>query len=376
MANSHLLFTPPVHTSYSHLLFTPAGRKRPNVSFKSIGSGAPWCPRRIHTLWFTPPIHTSYSHPQAARGQALHPSGSPLAHRDVQFTPPIYSLLFTHPVHTSYAHLPSTPSYSHLLFTPPVHTSYSHPQAARGQALYPSRSALAHRDAQFTPSYSHLLFTPPVHTSYSHLQAARGQALYPSRSALAHRDVQFTASYSHLPVTPSYPHLSFTSIHTRRPQEAKRFIQVDRLWRTVMSKTVSKPNVLLATAQEGLLTSWREANAKLELIQKGLNDYLEAKRCVLEETWKILSLSIYICIHVYVYVYVYIYIYIYVTAKERLLTSWREANAKPELIQKGLNDYLEAKRCVLSLCVCYLFCFCYKKNENKAERSRRRRKYS
>ena len=62
------------------------------------------------------------------------------------------------------------------------------------------------------------------------------------------------------------------------PQEAKRFTQVDRLWRKVMATTAAKPNVLLATSQEGMLKSWQEANRLLELIQKGLNDYLEAKR--------------------------------------------------------------------------------------------------
>jgi dynein heavy chain len=74
------------------------------------------------------------------------------------------------------------------------------------------------------------------------------------------------------------PIFSSEDIMRQMPQEAKRFTQVDRLWRKVMEKTVAKPNVLLATAQEGLLASWREANQKLELIQKGLNDYLEAKR--------------------------------------------------------------------------------------------------
>ena len=45
-----------------------------------------------------------------------------------------------------------------------------------------------------------------------------------------------------------------------------------------MAATVLKPNVLLATAQEGLLASFQEANRLLELIQQGLNDYLEKKR--------------------------------------------------------------------------------------------------
>ena len=45
-----------------------------------------------------------------------------------------------------------------------------------------------------------------------------------------------------------------------------------------MAATAERPNVLSATAPEGLLDSFQEANRLLELIQKGLNDYLEAKR--------------------------------------------------------------------------------------------------
>ena len=62
------------------------------------------------------------------------------------------------------------------------------------------------------------------------------------------------------------------------PQEAKRFTQVDRLWRKVMTATEQKPNVLMATSTEGMLDSWKNANHLLELIEQGLNDYLEAKR--------------------------------------------------------------------------------------------------
>jgi dynein heavy chain len=74
------------------------------------------------------------------------------------------------------------------------------------------------------------------------------------------------------------PIFSSEDIMRQMPQEAKRFTQVDRLWRKVMASTQAKPNVLLATSAEGMLKSWQEANKLLELIQKGLNDYLEAKR--------------------------------------------------------------------------------------------------
>ena len=74
------------------------------------------------------------------------------------------------------------------------------------------------------------------------------------------------------------PIFSSEDIMRQMPQEAKRFTQVDRLWRKVMAATAERPNVLSATAPEGLLDSFQEANRLLELIQQGLNDYLEKKR--------------------------------------------------------------------------------------------------
>ena len=74
------------------------------------------------------------------------------------------------------------------------------------------------------------------------------------------------------------PIFSSEDIMRQMPQEAKRFTQVDRLWRKVMAATEQKPNVLMATSAEGMLESWKNANHLLELIQQGLNDYLEAKR--------------------------------------------------------------------------------------------------
>ena len=74
------------------------------------------------------------------------------------------------------------------------------------------------------------------------------------------------------------PIFSSEDIMRQMPQEAKRFKQVDNMWRKVMQQTESKPNVLMATATEGMHESFVHANQLLELIQKGLNDYLEAKR--------------------------------------------------------------------------------------------------
>ena len=74
------------------------------------------------------------------------------------------------------------------------------------------------------------------------------------------------------------PIFSSEDIMRQMPTEAKRFTTVDRLWRKVMAATEAKPNVLLATGQEGLFDNFKEANRLLELVQKGLNDYLEKKR--------------------------------------------------------------------------------------------------
>ena len=45
-----------------------------------------------------------------------------------------------------------------------------------------------------------------------------------------------------------------------------------------MSKTTEDPKVLIATDQPGLLQRLKDALELLDLIQKGLNDYLEEKR--------------------------------------------------------------------------------------------------
>merc|ERR1712185_746296 len=52
------------------------------------------------------------------------------------------------------------------------------------------------------------------------------------------------------------PIFSSEDIMRQMPQEAKRFQTVDRLWRKVMAATEARPNVLGATAQEGMLKSW------------------------------------------------------------------------------------------------------------------------
>jgi dynein heavy chain len=62
------------------------------------------------------------------------------------------------------------------------------------------------------------------------------------------------------------------------PVEAKRFKQVDQAWRKNMELAKHTPKVIDICATEGLAKLWRECNDTLDLVQKGLEDYLETKR--------------------------------------------------------------------------------------------------
>ncbi|CAE7917845.1 DNAH3, partial [Symbiodinium sp. KB8] len=74
------------------------------------------------------------------------------------------------------------------------------------------------------------------------------------------------------------PIFSSDDIQKQLPSEAKRFQQVNILWRTTMESVAENPNVLDVSEIENLLASFIDANKKLDAIQKGLNDYLDTKR--------------------------------------------------------------------------------------------------
>ena len=67
-------------------------------------------------------------------------------------------------------------------------------------------------------------------------------------------------------------------IMQQMPTEGRRFQTVDRTWRKIMEEAKATPAVMTAMQTPGLLQRLQECNEKLELIQKGLNDYLETKR--------------------------------------------------------------------------------------------------
>jgi dynein heavy chain len=74
------------------------------------------------------------------------------------------------------------------------------------------------------------------------------------------------------------PIFSSEDIMRQMPAEGKMFKAVDNTWRVSMAQTFSEPSCIKVARRAGFLESLIEANAKLEQIQKGLNDYLETKR--------------------------------------------------------------------------------------------------
>ena len=63
------------------------------------------------------------------------------------------------------------------------------------------------------------------------------------------------------------------------PHEGRRFQMVDQYWRKTMAAANQRPNLLEFVAEvDNLLKGFVESNKLLDLIQKGLNEYLETKR--------------------------------------------------------------------------------------------------
>jgi dynein heavy chain len=75
------------------------------------------------------------------------------------------------------------------------------------------------------------------------------------------------------------PIFSSDDIMRQLPTEARRFNDVDKVWRKIMSEAKENPGFLfLATEDKGFKSKFAAANEKLDRVQKGLNDYLEVKR--------------------------------------------------------------------------------------------------
>ena len=67
-------------------------------------------------------------------------------------------------------------------------------------------------------------------------------------------------------------------IMKQMPVEGANFQKVDVNWKEIMAQAVADPAVLAVVKIPNMLEKLQEANQLLELIQKGLNDYLETKR--------------------------------------------------------------------------------------------------
>jgi dynein heavy chain len=73
------------------------------------------------------------------------------------------------------------------------------------------------------------------------------------------------------------PIFSSDDINRQMPTEGKRFTNVDRMWRKIMNQASATPEVMAVAAVDKVLENFRECNKLLDMIQKGLSDYLETK---------------------------------------------------------------------------------------------------
>ena len=76
------------------------------------------------------------------------------------------------------------------------------------------------------------------------------------------------------------PIFSSEDILRQMPTEGRRFNNVDRMWRRLMDEAKESPGVAANGSKDMLLDKLKEANRQLELIEKGLSEYLELKRLV------------------------------------------------------------------------------------------------
>merc|ERR1719158_1806395 len=74
------------------------------------------------------------------------------------------------------------------------------------------------------------------------------------------------------------PIFSSEDIVRQMPNEAKKFRTVDARWREVLSVLFENPSVQDMADIDNVLANFVDANVMLDVIAKGLNDYLETKR--------------------------------------------------------------------------------------------------
>jgi len=74
------------------------------------------------------------------------------------------------------------------------------------------------------------------------------------------------------------PVFSSEDIMKQMPVEGAKFKEVDNNWRIIMGKMNANPKMTEVMKNKKLLDNFKEAHDSLEVVQKGLNSYLESKR--------------------------------------------------------------------------------------------------
>ncbi|GCB82313.1 hypothetical protein scyTo_0022650 [Scyliorhinus torazame] len=67
-------------------------------------------------------------------------------------------------------------------------------------------------------------------------------------------------------------------IRSQLPEEAKKFDNIDRIFKKIMSETVKEPGINKCCQSDNRLTNLKNLSDGLEKCQKSLNDYLDSKR--------------------------------------------------------------------------------------------------
>ena len=79
------------------------------------------------------------------------------------------------------------------------------------------------------------------------------------------------------------PIFSSDDINRQMPTEGKRYVTMDRIWRKVMDQAFSRPRVIpLCSGNQKLLDSLTECTKLLDLVARGLSDYIETKRAAFQ----------------------------------------------------------------------------------------------